>query len=640
MLNTLRKGAASWVAKIFIGLLVLSFAVWGISDIFGGLGRTTLATVGDVKISSEDYRVAFQNEIRALSARMQRNLSTEEARVLGLDARVLDQLVTNASLDHHAADLKLGISDKSILDMITKERAFQDSSGAFSRAAFEQILRSNGLTEGGFVANRRLDSMRQQIVGAFTRGISAPKVLLSAIERYSKAKRTIRYFVLPASAAGKIEEPDEAKLKKYYDAHRHTFTAPEYRKLAVLTLRPELLKDAIKISDEELKKVYDASADRYVTPERRQIQQIAFKSLADAEKAHQSLKSGQSFVEVAKASGFTESDIDLGLLTEAGLTDKKIREAAFALKVDTFSAAIEGTLTTVIVKVTKIEPKKVRTFDDVKAELSERQALEKARNDALDIHDAVEDARASGSTLKEISEKHGAKFIEIAATDQRGNAPDGKAIEGIPAFQVVVRSAFASDVGVENDPVEAGNGDFVWFDVVDVTASKLKPFESIKAEAAEKWKKNEIQVRMAKKSKDILLELRTGKSLDDVAKSFGAEVKKSEPLIRTKTSGDLTEAAVAQAFALAKDGFGTARAKSGDARLVFQVEKIELPPLLKDNDSEKLNRQIAPRIAQDIFRQYVTGLQRTYVVDVNQQNYNILTGREQPPAGSAGRGSF
>lgn len=637
MLNKLRKGSASWIAKIFIGLLVLSFAVWGIADIFGGYGGSTVATVGDVEISAQEFQRTFQTEIRAFSARIQRQLSTEEARTMGLDARVLDQLITNASLDRHAADLNLGISDAAIVDAITKDEVFQDASGSFSRIAFEQILRSNGLTENGYLANRRQGTVRQQIANAFTRDISTPKALLEAAERFNKAKRTLRYFVLPASAVGKIEAPDETKFKAYYDSHQQDFTAPEYRKLALLVLSRETLKEKYKISDQELKEAYESAEDRYSTPERRQILQISYSEMADAQKAYESLKSGKSFTEVAKERGFSESDINLGLLSRDGLSDEKIRDAAFALKKDEFSKPVAGALSTVVLKVTKIEPEIVKKFEDVKSDIRDRLALEKAGNEALDLHDSVEDARAAGATLKEISEKLSVKFLEIEAVDRTGIAPGNKEIRGVPEFRTLLRAAFASDIGVENNVVEAGNGDFVWFDVVEVTASKLKPFDAVKTEAAEKWKESEFDTRMTKKSAEILKELRSGKSFKTVADSFRASLEITEPLTRTGSAEELTRSAVGQAFALPKDGFGSARAKTGNSRVIFQVTKIELPKKLEDKNAETLNKEMATQMARDLFDQYVTGLRRAYTVNVNQSTYNILTGREQAPTQPYGR---
>ena len=100
MLDALRQGAGTWVAKIFIGVLALSFAVWGISDVFTGGHAGALATVGDEKVFEQQYQSAFQRRLSALSRQFGRQLSTQQARQLGLDRQVLSQLVGQAALDN------------------------------------------------------------------------------------------------------------------------------------------------------------------------------------------------------------------------------------------------------------------------------------------------------------------------------------------------------------------------------------------------------------------------------------------------------------------------------------------------------------------------------------------------------------
>ena len=84
-LDTLRKGAAQTLGLILVGLLVVSFAVWGIADIFTGYGRQTLISVGDTNISPQDYARAQQEVLRSMSQQAGRSLSLQEARAAGLD---------------------------------------------------------------------------------------------------------------------------------------------------------------------------------------------------------------------------------------------------------------------------------------------------------------------------------------------------------------------------------------------------------------------------------------------------------------------------------------------------------------------------------------------------------------------------
>jgi peptidyl-prolyl cis-trans isomerase D len=150
-LDTLRKGAGRFFGLILIGLLVVSFAVWGIADIFTGYGSQTLIRVGDTEINQQDYLRAQQEVLRSMSQQAGRSLSTQEARALGLDTRVLERLIGGAAVDTHAKHLGLGISDETLLAQIMKDPAFQDPTGTFSPIAFQATLRNIGMSEPGYV---------------------------------------------------------------------------------------------------------------------------------------------------------------------------------------------------------------------------------------------------------------------------------------------------------------------------------------------------------------------------------------------------------------------------------------------------------------------------------------------------------
>ena len=55
MLNALRKGAGGWIAQLFIALLVVSFAVRGVSGFLTGFQGDTVATVGKTDVSAQQF---------------------------------------------------------------------------------------------------------------------------------------------------------------------------------------------------------------------------------------------------------------------------------------------------------------------------------------------------------------------------------------------------------------------------------------------------------------------------------------------------------------------------------------------------------------------------------------------------------
>src|SRR5262249_48635518 len=111
MLDTLRSAAGTWVAKALLFLLVVSFAIWGISGrMISGFGSPHVVEVGGTTVSVSDYRLAYNREMRLLSQQFGTQLTQEQAKALGIDQRVLQQLVRDALLDEEARDLGLGVS--------------------------------------------------------------------------------------------------------------------------------------------------------------------------------------------------------------------------------------------------------------------------------------------------------------------------------------------------------------------------------------------------------------------------------------------------------------------------------------------------------------------------------------------------
>src|SRR5690606_12851389 len=186
MLNTLRNAARSWVSKVLLLLLVLSFAVWGISgQIFGGLGSNVLAA-GDTRVSIVEYRLAYDRQVSQLSQQFGQPITREQAQAFGVDNQVLAQLVAGAVLDEQAREMRLGLSRDRLALLTAEDPAFQGAGGQFDRAQFEWVLRQIGMRPQDYLKNREQVAVRQQIVEAVSDGIAAPDTYLRAVSLYQK----------------------------------------------------------------------------------------------------------------------------------------------------------------------------------------------------------------------------------------------------------------------------------------------------------------------------------------------------------------------------------------------------------------------------------------------------------------------
>ncbi len=348
----------------------------------------------------------------------------------------------------------------------------------------------------------------------------------------------------------------------------------------MLTLSVDSLKGKMDVSDAEIASEYEDTKTSYNTPERRRVQQIAFKDKQAAEAAKDALKSGKkTFGEIAKEAGAKDADIDLGLVSKDRLIDPKIADAVFSLQKDTVSDVVEGRFATVLVRVTDIEPAVSRTLADVKDQVRDKLATKKAQAQLQGLLDQVEDNRAAGKPLKDIADEMKIEYLEVPATDRYNKTPDGKPALMLPDALSVIKTAFDSQVGLENEAVELRDGGYAWVDVLGVTDKKQKPFDEVKDEV-KKLAISQERARLVSELAGKLVERADkGEAMDALAKEAGApKLDTTPPFTRTTEPQGMSKNAVSQVFTLAKDKAGSALTTDGKSRTVFKVTEITPAP--------------------------------------------------------------
>ncbi len=627
MLDALRRGSTGMVAKTLFGILVLSFAIWGIGPVFRNFGRGALAKVGPHDIRVEDFQRSLQDEIRAISRQTGRHITAEQARAAGLDQRVLAQLMAWAAVDTHADQLGLALSDKALIDGLKNDPNFKDPNGNFSRIAVDNFIQQMGMSKGGFVALRRRDELREQITAALMNGIAVPDSLVDLTNSWRNEKRVAQYFVIDADKAIKVPEPDDAKLRETYEANKSAFTSPEFRKLGVLILAIDDLKSKMEVSDAEIAAKYEESKDDYNTPERRRLQQIAFKDKAPAEAAKAALAGGKSFGDVAKELGAKDADIDLGLVSKDKLIDPKIADAAFALPKDAVSDPIEGRFATVLVHVSAIEPAVSRTLADVKDQVRDAIAKTKAQAQLQSLLDQVEDGRSAGKPLKDIAEQMKLQYLEVPATDRNNKTPDDKLAVALPDAAAVVKAGFDTQVGVQNEAVELHDGGFAWVDVLSVSDKKQKPFDEVKEQVKALAIAKERERLITELANKLVEKANTGADFASLAaEAGGAKVDTSLPFTRTTEAQGLPKDAVARAFTLAKDKAASSPEK--DTRIVYKVTEITPAPEPTKEQRATIAKQLQGDLSTEALDQYIVALEDRLGVHVNQAEFKRVTGSD------------
>jgi peptidyl-prolyl cis-trans isomerase D len=626
----MRKASSNWLGKtimaVVMGVLIISFGVWGIADIFRGFGQSTLAKVGRTEISTEQFRQIYTEKLQQIGRQFGRPLTADQARAFGLDRQMLQQTIAEAALDEEARRMGLGQSDAETMRMIFSDPNFKGVNGAFDPARFQSMIRQFGYSEQRYIADQRRVSLRRQIAGTISAGLEPPKVLVDALVRFQNEQRSIDYVKLDAAQAGTIDPPSPEALAGYFDDHKTLFRAPEYRKISFVAITPEEIGKWSEVSDDDARKLFEQRRGRLGTPEQRQVSQIVFPTAEEALAARNRLTSGLSFDDLAKERGLNPTDVDLGMIAKSAIIEPAIADAAFSLPSGEVSQPVQGRFGFALVKIGKIEPGVEPSYESVASNLKKEIAVERARAKVSELRDKMEDERGGGASVIEAAQKLGLAAVTIDAVDRSGRLSSGQLVANIPRGLDVVSQAFNSDVGVDNDPIQF-NGGYVWYDVVGITPSHERNLDEVKDQVEARWRDDQITSRLRTKATEMVQKLDQGGNLADEAAAAGLKVETASGFKRDATPPGLPASVVAAAFRTAKDGVGQTAGTSPGEWIVFRVTDISVPPVdLASDEMKKLTETLQRGLTDEQIGQYVTKLETDIGTSINEAAFAQVTG--------------
>jgi peptidyl-prolyl cis-trans isomerase D len=630
MLRGMRKASSNWLGKIVMavvmGVLIVSFGVWGIADIFKGFGQSTLARIGRTEISTEQFRQIYTDKLQQIGRQFGRPLTQEQARAFGFDRQVLQQTIAEAALDEEARRMGLAMSEAEVVRMVHNDPNFKGIGGQFDPGRFQSVLRQFGYSEQRYLAEQKKVSLRRQIAGTISAGLEPPKVLIDALTRFQNEQRSIDFIKLDAAQAGTIDPPSPETLAAFFEDRKAQFRAPEYRKLSFAVITPDEIGKWSEVSDEEARKVFDQRKDRLGTPEKREVSQIIFPSMEEAQAARARIASGLSFEDLAKERGLKPSDYDLGLVAKSAILEPAAADAAFSLASGEVSQPAQGRFGVTLVKVGKIESGTMPTYESVAAEVKKEIAAANARAKVSELQNKMEDERSGGASVAEAAKKLGLTAVTIEAVDRSGRTPDGQPVANIPRGLDVVSQAFNSDVGVDNDAIPF-NGGYVWYDVLGVTPSRERSLDEVRPQVEAKWREDQISSRLRTKATEMVQKLEQGSTLAEQAASIGAKVETAKDFKREASLPGVPSGAITAAFRTAKDGVGQTSGAGGSEWIVFRVTDVTVPPIdMASDEVKKLKETLERGLTDEQVAQFVNKIEQTIGTSINQAAFAQATG--------------
>jgi len=530
MISAFRAFAKSWVAVLLIGLLIISFAIFGIGDIFTSMGADTVVKAGSREIGSAEFRREFDTYKEQAEQRVGQPISIDLAVERGLDRQVLEGLAARESFAELLHRIGVRVSDNQIAEQIKQIPAFFDRvSGKFDQNLYAGALAERQLTPESFERYMRDDMGQQQVMAAMAAGLRAPRSYAALGAAYGLETRDASYFMVTPQMVPEPARPTDAQLTAFMKENAAQLTRPEFRQLTVVRFSSQAVAPSVQIDPAEVQKRYDFQKDSLSRPETRTIVQIPVRDAATAARVAQALSGGGDVAAAAKVAG--AEPVVYADKPRTAIVDRKVAAAAFSLPEGAVSPPIQGDLGLAVVKVMKVTAGTTVSFAEARPAIEAQLRADAAAEKVYEQTQAYEDAHAAGASLAEAAAKASAQTLLAGPVTATGQNMSGQA-SGVP--EPILKIAFDLPAGGESEIEEAGKGEYFAVRVEKVVPATLPPLAEVRPALERAYMMRELVKAMQAKAQALAARVTKGEQLAAVAASTGATVTTAAGVSRAR----------------------------------------------------------------------------------------------------------
>ncbi len=585
MLQNIRDNSSSWVVKVVVGFIIVTFALFGVDAIVGAFTNSgdEVATVNDEKISRYELEIATQRQVRQVLSQMGPDADPSNLDENLIRASALQGLIEREASVQAAQNADLMVSDLQIDRLILNTPEFRGTDGKFSADQFNAMLRNVGLQPLQFRSELKKDVLINQLQsGISLSGFTTDKYIERVLKLDSQT-RNISYVQIKAEAQD-IQVSD-AEIKQYYDANISSFAVPEKVKLTYIQLNQDALASGIEISDEQLQGAYENYRAKALKQESHYASHILLETEERSEdeaivalnKVKARLAAGESFADLAKEMsediGSSAQGGELGLV-EPDTFDSDFETALFALKEGDTSEPVVTEFGVHLIHLDSKGQADIASFDMMKPELMSQLKDQEAGKAYLSLSEELANAAFASDDLASVAEELKLSLSETALFAVNGG-------EGISANPKVIRAAFSDQLkldGENSDLLELDNRTSVVVRVAEVKEATTQPLAEVSEQINAQLEQEKQVAFLAKQADELLAAVESGEGLADVAKANSLELVAVEKVARVDRA--LPQAIVTKAFSLA-EGKADQAVDTGNVYLV-SVTGINQPEIQEE----------------------------------------------------------
>lgn len=617
MLESIREGSQGLIAKVILGLVILTFAIGGIGSYTNSVD-TSVAEVNGEKISKNDFDKAYQSQRNRMAQQfgdMFDTLSADSTYMSNFRNSVLDNLINQKLIDQNAENLAIRVSDELLKKTIREMPEFQVD-GTFDNNRYLAIINQAGFFQSSdFRDYLRIEMTRRQLTQALVASEFNLPYQVEMVTALQTQKRDIRFAKVSAEQFKAQVEVSEQEINDYYQANQTRFENQEKAKVDYLVLDVAEIAKGIEVTDADIATYYQENLESYRTEEQRRLAHIlvefnddesAAKDKADAILAR--INAGEDFAELAKElsadtfSGENGGDLDW---MENGSMDPAFDEKAFALsEIGSVSDVVKTEFGFHIIKVLDIKPEVVQSLADVKDVLAAKVSENKAQDKFFELQQEM--ARLSFEFPDTLDDAASAIGREAKTSDWLARGGNQAPFNDPKVLDAVFSDLVLQDQ-VNSDVIEVSDNLAVVVRLNEYQDATVKPLTEVEAGI----KLTLIVEKASEKAKTIVDELLTKfKAGEDITAQL-AEVNASfDVKADVERNGSDVDASIArEAFVLPHPEEGSISANlvtlnNGDLALV-EVQAVKTGAA---EENAGLAQQQTSQLAQSAYASYVQSL--------------------------------
>ena len=590
MLDIVRNLVSSIFGKILLGLMVLSFALWGVGDILSSGNSKLAAKVGSQKISLEEFYNKFGRKIQELNLSTGSQMTIQEAHNQNIDKFIINDLVYEKMILEFANKNKIYITDNILKKTIKSLPQFIGTDGKFSEQLYKNSIKRNFSSEEEFLNELTFVYINSLLFENFKSGNVTNQKIIDMLYEYEGQERNIEYFIFGNENI--LVKTSESELDKYYNENKSRYLTEEKRTIEYLTFNLNDYKKLTSISSDDVLKYYTENKNMFFEEEKRSIELARFANEDEAKNFYEIwlLNNSKKIEEYTQENKITVSEID-DLTKESFETN--VTNEIFKLEKNSISSPIKiGDAGFYVVKVINISPEIQKKFETVKQDIVEEMSY----NEAYDLYDQAlnfaDELLLSGYELDDVAENLDLRSIldtnqEIIKTSELDKFITDQENKELftEAYEQITN--YISEIIIDNETAYI-------YKIIDINESYIQELDTIKDQVKNDLKNYKIQKILDENANQFLVEyqFKNYNEFKNYIDSNKLELLSLNNIKRNNNELNFEKSTIEKIFSMNENNILKFKDSMGNIGVIY-IKEIISP---KDKISEKYYDQVLNNI--------------------------------------------